>query len=139
MDVQDIEYFGTPIDQVKRPFKIPRQFFVPFKLPKFLTEYIAEKILCATISFDPQKCIRCGTCWTNCPTKAILPPKELKSPNLPQWESKKCITCYCCAETCLHEAVNFRVNIVKNVATSWLMPIFILFLALFIWILTLFF
>ncbi|MHA1507984.1 MAG: ATP-binding protein [Promethearchaeota archaeon] len=72
----------------------------------------------ATVKFNKEECKLCSTCWTNCPVNAITPPNELKKGNVPNWDSKKCITCFCCVELCPHEAVNFKINYVKNMIFS---------------------
>jgi MinD superfamily P-loop ATPase len=109
----------------------------PF-LPKFLGKYVGKVLFQSHVSFDISKCKLCATCWKNCPVNAITPPKEL-NPNkyVPDWEKKTCITCYCCAELCPYEAVNFKVSIVRNIFTSWLILIFIILgasIAGFIWL-----
>jgi len=38
---------------------------------------------------------------------------------VPVWNSTKCITCYCCAELCPYEAVDFKINVPKNILLSW--------------------
>jgi ferredoxin len=135
MDLSKLQFLGETIEEVKRPFKIPRTAWVPFRVPQALTDYIAKVIFRATVSFKKDNCVRCGTCWHNCPTKAITPPLELQEGKTPLWDKSKCITCYCCAETCPHEAVNFRINIPKNLFTSWIGPSLVLFLVSVLWLL----
>ncbi|MFX0017085.1 MAG: 4Fe-4S binding protein [Candidatus Hermodarchaeota archaeon] len=57
---------------------------------------------------------------------------------MPKWIKKKCITCYCCVELCPHEAVDFKLNYVKNALFSWpcisLILIIIFIISLFIWV-----
>ncbi|TFF63730.1 MAG: DUF362 domain-containing protein, partial [Promethearchaeota archaeon] len=120
MDLENIEIIGESIESVKREFKIPRAKPISMPLPKWLADYVGNKIFKATVNFNPSKCKLCSTCWENCPVDAITPPEEIKKGNTPIWHKDKCITCYCCAELCPHEAVNFKVNYIKNVFTSWL-------------------
>lgn len=63
-------------------------------------------------------------------TKTIRPPVELKEGNTPVWEKSSCITCYCCAETCPHGAVDFRIDIPRTLLFSWIGPSFRLLLVL---------
>jgi len=139
MDMDRIEIIGEKIESVYRKFKSPKLRPISMPLPKWLANYVGKTIFKATVKFNREKCKLCSTCWTNCPANAINPPDEIKKGNTPIWIKKRCITCYCCAELCPHEAVEFKVNYVKNALFSWACLIilvaltsFILFL---IWIL----
>ncbi len=128
-NLKECELLGEPIDSVKRKFKRPRSAPVSVPLPAFLARYVQRAVFRSSILFNPSKCKLCGTCWQNCPVQAISPPSELKQGiTVPKWDKKKCITCYCCVELCQYEAVDFEVNILKNVLNSWL---FVIFLGLF--------
>jgi len=141
-DLTKMELLGDPIDEVKRPFKPPKGSPISVPLPRFIADYVSKAIFRSSIKFDEKKCRLCGTCWENCPADAITPPEVKKKGNTPEWDSDKCITCYCCAELCPYEAVDFKVNIVKNVLTSWLLlPILIIlggFIGLIWWIVSIF-
>ncbi|MFX1237755.1 MAG: DUF362 domain-containing protein [Promethearchaeota archaeon] len=118
---KEFKIVGESIESVKKSFKRPRTLPVGAPLPKFLAKYVGNVVFRSTISFDGSKCVLCSTCWKNCPVHAIEPPKVLKQvKNTPNWNRKKCITCYCCAELCPHDAVDFKINIIKNVLFSWL-------------------
>ncbi len=118
-DLSTIEFKGTPIEQVKRPFKIPGgSQIVGAPIPQFLAKGFATQAFKAIVRFDPDKCKVCGTCWKNCPVGAITPPPDIKQGTLPAWNADRCITCYCCAETCPFEAIEFSVNMVKNLLLS---------------------
>ena len=135
MDLSRVQFLGATIEEVRRPFKIPRTAMLPFRVPQALTDYMAKVIFRATVSFNKDRCVRCGTCWQNCPTKAITPPVQLTDGTTPVWDTSRCITCYCCAETCPHDAVNFRINIPKNLFTSWVGPSFVVLVGSVIWFL----
>ncbi len=137
LSLDQAQVVGRSIEEVKRPFKIPLTAWVPFHVPQPVTDYIADVIFRASVSFNRERCVRCGTCWQNCPTEAISPPVEPREGEVPVWHKPKCITCYCCAETCPHDAVDFRINIPRNLFTSWVGPGFVAFLVLVIWIVTL--
>jgi uncharacterized protein (DUF362 family)/Pyruvate/2-oxoacid:ferredoxin oxidoreductase delta subunit len=127
-DLNKCKIVGLPIDFVKRKFKKPRVLPIA-PLPKFLGKYVGKIIFRSHIKFDVSKCKLCSTCWNNCPVQAIDPPKELKQGYIvPKWNKNKCITCYCCAELCPYEAVNFKISIIRNVFTSWLLGILIFFI-----------
>ncbi len=133
MDLRTVQVLGDEIEAVHRPFKIPLTAWVPFPVPQALTDYIARVAFRATVSFRREPCVRCGTCWQNCPTKAIRPPLELQEANTPVWEKSRCITCYCCAETCPHGAVDFRIDIPRNILFSWIGPSLLLLLVIALW------
>ncbi|MFX0031078.1 MAG: 4Fe-4S binding protein [Candidatus Hodarchaeota archaeon] len=88
-------------------------------LPRWLADYVGRTIFKARVRFKQENCKLCSTCWSNCPGKAIIPPEELKKGNVPRWIKEKCIMCYCCVELCPYEAVDFRINYIKNALTSW--------------------
>jgi ferredoxin len=54
------------------------------------------------ISFDPERCVRCGLCREKCPAGAIA-----FNPG-PGCNHERCIHCYCCMEVCPHSAVYLR-------------------------------
>ncbi|MFX0072418.1 MAG: DUF362 domain-containing protein [Candidatus Hermodarchaeota archaeon] len=119
-DIAKVEILGENIKDVKRKFKIPKTMPIA-PLPKFLGKYVGKILFRSSIKFDKTKCKLCSTCWKNCPVQAINPPQELKQGKyVPKWDKSKCITCYCCAELCPYEAVDFKISILKNVLTSWL-------------------
>jgi len=119
-NLTQIEYRGENIENVKRKFKPPKIRPVSMPLPKWLADYIGEAIFRARVKFNRDKCKLCSTCWTNCPVSAITPPEIIKKGNIPKWNKKKCITCFCCVELCPYEAVNFKINYVRNALFSWL-------------------
>ncbi|MHA1147688.1 MAG: DUF362 domain-containing protein [Promethearchaeota archaeon] len=117
----EFDVLGEAINSVKRKFKKPKGAPVSLPLPEKIAKYVGRVVFRSSIKFDKSKCKLCSTCWNNCPTGAITPPKDLeKGKNIPKWDKKKCITCYCCAELCPYEAVDFKINFIKNVVTSWL-------------------
>ena len=137
-DLEKVEILGEAIESVYRKFKRPKLKPISMPLPKWLANYIGKTIFKATVKFNKEECKLCSTCWTNCPVNAINPPEELKKGNIPKWDSKKCITCFCCVELCPHEAVKFKINYIKNAAFSWMGLGFIAFITLiimlFLWI-----
>ena len=129
MDLNQIEYKGKRSEEVFQKFKMPRSVAFSIALPRKMADYAAKTVFKSTVEFDKNKCKLCGTCWKNCPVAAITPPKEMKQGNVPNWNSEKCITCYCCAELCPYEAVEFKVNIIKNVLKSWFSVLLLLGIA----------
>jgi len=134
MDLSRVRFPARQVGEVRRPFKIPRTAMVPFRVPQSVTDYLSGEIFRATVSFRKDKCVRCGTCWQNCPTQAITPPLQSQEGHTPAWIKSKCIACYCCAETCPHDAVNFRINIPGNLFTTWIGPSAVLLLGLLAWL-----
>jgi len=141
MNLDNIKILGDSVQKVYRKFKKPKIRPVSAPLPHWLADYIANVVFRASVKFNPKKCRLCGTCWENCPGKAITPPIEMKKGNTPTWFKKNCIMCYCCVELCPYEAVNFKINYVKNVFFSWATPVFmgiiVILILLFGWISTL--
>ncbi|MFX1297146.1 MAG: ATP-binding protein, partial [Promethearchaeota archaeon] len=119
---------GEEIKDVHKQFKHPRIAPISMPLPKWLANYLGNKIFKATVKFNSKKCKLCSTCWDNCPGNAILPPSDLRKGNVPKWNKRKCFTCYCCVELCPHEAVDFKINYVKNAILSWPCAILVLIL-----------
>ncbi|MFX0024821.1 MAG: DUF362 domain-containing protein [Candidatus Hermodarchaeota archaeon] len=137
-NLEDIEFLGEKIENIRRDFKRPRKRPISMPLPKWLADYVGKTIFKASVKFSREKCKLCSTCWSNCPGDAIRPPLEIKKGNIPRWIKKKCITCYCCVELCPHEAVDFKINYVKNALFSWpcisLILIILFIISLFIWV-----
>ncbi|MBD3256232.1 MAG: DUF362 domain-containing protein [Candidatus Lokiarchaeota archaeon] len=125
-NLQDFELLGDPLDSVKRIFKKPKFHMRNLPIPKFLADYVGRTLFRSSIKFDSKKCRLCGTCWKNCPVKAISPPEVIKKGNKPSWNKDLCITCYCCAELCPYEAVEFKINYIRNIFTSGLGVIFLI-------------
>lgn len=119
-ELSQIEIVGESIEKIKRKFKPPKIRPVSMPLPKWLADYIGRVIFKASIKFDRNECRLCSTCWTNCPVGAISPPELIKKGNIPEWDKRKCITCFCCVELCPYKAVNLKINYIKNALFSWI-------------------
>jgi ferredoxin len=119
-DLAKIEFVGEEIKDVERKFKPPKIRPVSMPLPRWLADYVGQTIFKARVKFNREKCKICSTCWTNCPVKAIAPPNRIKKGQVPIWDKNKCITCFCCVELCPYEAVDFKINYVRNFLFSWL-------------------
>ncbi|MHA1112043.1 MAG: DUF362 domain-containing protein [Promethearchaeota archaeon] len=119
-DYGKIEILGESITNVKRKFKIPATIKpISAWLPRKFADYLAQRGFKATITFDAEKCVLCGTCIENCPVKAIEWPEVRKKGHVPVWDKKKCITCFCCAELCPYHAVDAKIHLVRNLLFSW--------------------
>ncbi len=118
-NLNDIEILGESVENVYRKFKLPSTSPISVPLPKSVAKFVGRNLFKATVKFNPNKCVLCGTCWKNCPVKAITPPLVVRRGNIPRWNRRTCITCYCCAELCPHEAVEFKVDYLKNVLFSF--------------------
>ncbi len=118
-NLNEIEILGESIENVYRKFKLPRMRPISVPLPKFISKYAGRALFRAMVKFDSKKCRLCGTCWNNCPVNAINPPDVKKKQHTPQWNRNRCITCYCCAELCPYDAVDFKINLFKNILFSY--------------------
>ncbi|MFX0081726.1 MAG: DUF362 domain-containing protein [Candidatus Hodarchaeota archaeon] len=136
-NLENVEFLGEKIEDVFHEFKRPKRRSISIPLPKWLANYIGNKIFKATVKFN-KNCKLCNTCWSNCPTRAITRPNIFKKVSTPNWHKKQCITCYCCVELCPHEAIKFKISYIKNALFSWLgigiVSIVVLLTLLFIWI-----
>jgi len=59
--------------------------------------------------FYPEKCISCGLCERDCPSKAIEL-IEVSGKRMPHFYLDRCIFCYQCAEGCPRDAIKFSAN-----------------------------
>ena len=60
-------------------------------------------------TFDPEKCISCGLCERDCPSKAIEL-VEVSGKRMPHFYLDRCIFCYLCAEGCPREAIKLSTD-----------------------------
>jgi uncharacterized protein (DUF362 family)/Pyruvate/2-oxoacid:ferredoxin oxidoreductase delta subunit len=119
INIADYQIVGESIQSVYRKFKRPEKAGMSIPLPPKFAKWVSKQLFRPQITFDLQKCTLCGTCWRDCPANAIHKPKNMKpSTEIPDWNKKNCIFCYCCSELCPNEAVDFEVNIVKNALFS---------------------
>lgn len=136
-NLENVEILGEKIEDVFHEFKRPKRRSISVPLPRWLSNYIGDTIFKPTVKFN-SKCKLCNTCWSNCPTGAITRPNLFKKVTTPKWNKKKCIGCYCCVELCPHEAINFKINYVKNAISSWFcigsITILILIIVFLMWI-----
>ena len=72
------------------------QRYIPASLVKIL-----GRLVWVRPKPDEDRCKRCGTCITNCPTQAMSPKH-----GFPVIDYKKCISCFCCDEVCPHDAID---------------------------------
>ncbi len=127
---KDYEIVGETIESVHRKFALPDHIGRGIPLPKKLADWLSKIVFRPQIKFNLSQCTLCGTCWRDCPAGALSKPKSMNSVSeVPQWKKNKCIFCYCCSELCPNEAVDFEVNIVKNVLFSKLVAILLGLLA----------
>ncbi len=118
-NLNEFEIKGAQIADVTRKFKIPFVAPVSMPLPDKVAKFIAKRVFQNHIKISPQKCKLCATCWTNCPVGALSPPNEMKiGKTIPVWDQHKCVSCFCCAELCPHEAIEFKIPMVKNALFS---------------------
>jgi formate hydrogenlyase subunit 6/NADH:ubiquinone oxidoreductase subunit I len=86
---------------VKHTFSKPATEMYPAQKPQLPEKYRGKP------SFDYNKCIGCGLCARDCPSKAIEMVKVDNKQRRPQVSLSKCVFCYQCAETCPKKAIDY--------------------------------
>jgi len=128
INLEDFDLEGETLAEVQRDFKIPLGTQKNLPVPAFLGEYLSETVFRSTIHIDKNACRLCGTCWHECPAEALVPPTKKVSGSIPNWNKDQCISCYCCAELCPYEAIDFQLNPMKNALFSGIGITFLLIL-----------
>jgi len=105
--IDEIEMIGVPLDSVKvKDFDVPALEglqeirFVNNDYLKSLIGFMLPKPV-----FILNKCVGCGDCMRNCPSKAI----QMKNKK-PKLKLSKCIRCFCCQELCPAKAIEIKRN-----------------------------
>lgn len=104
-NLDNIEILGLSLEEAKKltpKFKIPGNTLTSFIA--YMTGHIAYKIIKKIPKLINAKCIKCGECAQNCPTKAI----DFEEGDFPTFLRKKCISCFCCAELCSEMAIETK-------------------------------
>jgi uncharacterized protein (DUF362 family)/Pyruvate/2-oxoacid:ferredoxin oxidoreductase delta subunit len=70
--------------------------------------YFAGLLPCSRITFDRERCIRCGLCGEKCPAGVIA-----FHPG-PECDHRRCISCYCCLEVCPCGAVSLQEHWIRS-------------------------
>jgi ferredoxin len=76
-----------------------------------------EKVVRKPALIDQKECIHCGTCFKNCPVKAIGKEK-INGIDVYTVDPKKCISCGTCIENCPIEAIAWTGTEVKPDSTA---------------------
>ncbi len=110
-----IELVGDPWSDFRAPdFDIQRGVDLESNLA--LRFRFAKSLLANKPVINAQKCIRCGICIEQCPTR----PKSIvwgsATPALPQYNYKSCIRCYCCQEACPEGAIEIKAPLLRKIA-----------------------
>jgi len=84
--------------------KFKRPLATPFRFALFLNSIFPKP----KISFNINRCKKCGLCKKNCPVQAII-----LNP-YPSCDNKKCINCFCCVEICPEKAVELKENFARR-------------------------
>lgn len=77
----------------------PATTLYPYVEPKLPDNYRGKMV------FDIQRCIGCGLCSRDCPSRAIEMVPTIDGKKRPQFRLDKCIFCYQCADTCPKKAI----------------------------------
>ncbi|MDD5556382.1 MAG: DUF362 domain-containing protein [bacterium] len=86
-------------------FRMPRTFIGGLVGP-FIHRFVFP-FLRTTPRFNPDRCTRCKVCYEICPVKAI------SWDDGPVLDRRKCISCFCCMESCRFRAVELTGLIYK--------------------------
>jgi uncharacterized protein (DUF362 family)/formate hydrogenlyase subunit 6/NADH:ubiquinone oxidoreductase subunit I len=106
-DLRQIDMVGDSIEHLTtRHFTLPKasKIFAKSVLNKALVPFVTVRP-----KINPQDCIGCGACYSNCPAGAISMKNStaIIDPNL-------CIKCYCCQESCIQRAVSSQGFFLKS-------------------------
>jgi ferredoxin len=66
---------------------------------------------------DQSKCIHCGTCFKNCPVKAI-DKNKVDDTDVYTIDPKKCISCGTCIKNCPVKAISWRTPAVDSLSVD---------------------
>ncbi len=84
-------------------FSLPSNYFLKY-VPTSVIQVLG-KLLWVRPKPEKIKCLRCGECIANCPTKAML-----SQDGFPIIDYKKCIACFCCDEVCPYSAIDQKIS-----------------------------
>ncbi len=70
------------------------------RLPGFLRRWVTDQLVARPVA-NPLRCTGCGTCFVDCPVKAIT-----MTDSVAVVDQGICIRCYCCHEFCPDRAVH---------------------------------
>lgn len=88
--------------EVRLSFKKPLSANFPYLI------YFTGLLPRSRITFDPERCVRCGLCGEKCPAGAIAFHPE------PECDHQRCISCYCCLEVCPNSAIYLREHWIRS-------------------------
>ncbi len=106
-DLKNAENFGRKVSKVfsggkykKPPIDQDVPSFV-FKIERFLSNnFLVKNFYSRLFRVNKNKCIRCGLCIKNCPTKNIKKDEN----GYPVW-GRNCLSCLMCEMNCPREAI----------------------------------
>lgn len=99
---EEIEFIGLSLEEARLspPFAAPATYERALAARPSLFLHLWPANLLGLYPSANERCTACGTCVANCPVGAIsiVGRRALM-------DVRKCIRCYCCHETCPHDAV----------------------------------
>jgi ferredoxin len=109
-EIGSIRLRGDPLEEFKgRPFCLPSASRIR-KVPRPLIN-IARKLIRYRPRIDEAACVKCGTCVSVCPNKAISMGVEGVL-----IDYSKCIACFCCQESCPYSAISISKSLLARIA-----------------------
>ncbi len=117
--VENYELLGDPIESfIMKDYKVNRSpastTKVKGKLAKLFKDISSPRPV-----INQEKCTACGTCVDICPvTPKALSFREGKGNLPPIYDYDLCIRCYCCQETCPHDAITVKTPLLGRILSQ---------------------
>jgi uncharacterized protein (DUF362 family)/Pyruvate/2-oxoacid:ferredoxin oxidoreductase delta subunit len=98
--VENINVLGQSIVSVKvKDFILPQSMHSEWPLPEWARRCLKDALTARPV-IDPDICVRCGLCKSNCPRGSII-----EAHGGLRIDYRNCIRCFCCQEFCPEGAI----------------------------------
>jgi len=117
--VENYELLGDPIETfIMKDYKVNRNPASTTKTKGWFST-IFKDISSPRPVINQEKCTACGTCVDICPvTPKALSFREGKGNLPPIYDYDLCIRCYCCQETCPHDAITVKTPLLGRILSQ---------------------
>lgn len=107
-DINSIKILGERLEDMRlEPFQLPTTSITK-KIPRPIIE-IAKNFIRFYPKVEHTNCSRCGVCIRACPNKAMS-----LSKNRIFIDYSKCISCFCCQESCAFSAIKVKKSVLAK-------------------------